>query len=94
MNLSLSKASDNRSTSKHSRTAEVKTGAGHTYSATGTTPYNSKLRKLADKAEIFGNSNVIVLTVNPKLDNVASAGKLNPKAEAAKQMFANYRNNS
>ncbi len=36
-------------------------------------------------------ANLIVLTVNPKLDQAASAEKLNAKAESAKQMFADYR---
>ncbi len=55
-------------------------------------PYNTKLINPAAKAKAFTESNVIVLTVNPDLDNVASPEKLNAKAEAAKQMFANYRN--
>jgi len=55
-------------------------------------PHNTKLINPAAKAKAFTEANVIVLTVNPDLDNVASPEKLNAKAEAAKQMFANYRN--
>ena len=44
------------------------------------------------KTAAFNNTNMIVLTVNPKLDEIASAENLNAKAESAKQMFANYRN--
>jgi hypothetical protein len=96
--MGLSKASRNQATSKHSRTAhvaggvKVEAGSDHIYGITANTSYNSKLRNLNAKPKAFNEASLIVLTINPELDKVASPEKPNAKAEAAKQMFADYRN--
>jgi hypothetical protein len=96
--MSLSKTSGKHTIATGSKavrvggTLKVETGRDHLYSVAANIPYNSKLRNPATKVKSFSEPNLIVLTVNPKLDKAASTEKLNAKAESAKQMFANYRN--
>jgi len=76
--MSLSKTLGKQAVSKSAKAANI--------------PYNSKLRNSATKVKTFIETDLIVLTVNPELNKIAATGKLNAKAESAKQLFANYRN--
>jgi hypothetical protein len=76
--MSLSKTLGTQAVSKSAKAANI--------------PYNSKLRNPTTKVKAFAETDLIILTVNPDLTKVTSTGKLNAKAESAKQMFANYRN--
>ena len=95
--MSLSKISGKRAISKSpgvvdvSRAIKAETGGDHFYGVTANIPYNTKLRNSAVKVKALTEANLIVLTVNPQLDNASSSEKLNSKAASAKQMFANYR---
>jgi hypothetical protein len=51
--------------------------------------YNRRVKQSLAKIKVDTATNLVVLTVNPKLDKVK--GGLNEKAVSAKQMFANYR---
>jgi len=95
--MSLSKASRKHTISKGSGTAVHVAGVltagtgGDFYGVAANIPCNKKLRNPAAQARPFTETNLVVLTVNPKLDKAASAEKLNAKAESAKKMFAAYR---
>lgn len=85
--MGLSKASKNQYSSKsHTSSGQIsrmlKSGDAH----------NSRLKDMLSPSKLpaFGKS--IVLTVNPKLNDVASSETLNDKAAAAKLMFSTYRN--
>ena len=43
------------------------------------------------KLKAFNPDQIVVLTVDPKLDNLASTNSLTSKAVSAKRMFSNYR---
>lgn len=88
--MSLSKTSGKQAVSKSSRVVHV---AGHVKGENGNAHVSiAAVDNPATKVTALMDANSTVLTVNPKLDKVASEEKLNAKAESAKQMFSNYRN--